>query len=69
VGVAANQANSQGQVLIAALAALFAGALSMAVGEYVSVASQKDMEDADLEKYAPALARSQARLLCAARVR
>lgn len=50
VGVAANQSNSQGQVLIAALAALFAGALSMAVGEYVSVASQKDMEDADLEK-------------------
>ncbi len=52
VGVAANQSNSAGQVLIAALAALFAGALSMAVGEYVSVASQRDMEDADLEKYA-----------------
>jgi vacuolar iron transporter family protein len=35
-------------VLIAGFAALVAGAMSMAAGEYVSVYSQKDTEDADL---------------------
>jgi VIT1/CCC1 family predicted Fe2+/Mn2+ transporter len=37
-------------VLIAGVAALFAGALSMAAGEYVSVSSQSDTEKADLAR-------------------
>ena len=44
--VAAN--GSRGNVLIAGFAALVAVAMSMAAGEYVSVHSQKDTEDADL---------------------
>jgi VIT1/CCC1 family predicted Fe2+/Mn2+ transporter len=32
------------------VAGLFSGALSMAAGEYISVASQKDAEEADIEK-------------------
>lgn len=36
-------------VLIAGVAAVVAGALSMAVGEYVSVSSQKDSEKAEIE--------------------
>lgn len=47
VGVAAAQADSQG-VLLAGLAGLVAGAMSMAAGEYVSVSSQADTERADL---------------------
>ena len=39
---------SRSSVLIAGFAALVAGAMSMAAGEYVSVHSQKDTEDADL---------------------
>jgi VIT1/CCC1 family predicted Fe2+/Mn2+ transporter len=35
-------------VLIAGIAGLVAGAMSMAAGEYVSVHSQKDTEEADL---------------------
>jgi VIT1/CCC1 family predicted Fe2+/Mn2+ transporter len=49
VGVAAAQTNHE-PVLIAALAGLVAGALSMAAGEYVSVSSQSDTETADLER-------------------
>ncbi|RME45781.1 MAG: VIT family protein [Chloroflexi bacterium] len=49
VGVAAAQA-SRGEVLIAGIAGLFAGAMSMAAGEYVSVSSQADTEKADLER-------------------
>jgi len=49
IGVAANEDSTQSQVLLAALAALFAGAMSMALGEYVSVSSQYDMEQSDLE--------------------
>jgi len=49
IGVAANDDSTQGQVLLAALAALFAGAMSMALGEYVSVSSQYDMEQSDLK--------------------
>ena len=41
VGVAASEAN-QNSVLVAGVAALFAGAMSMAAGEYVSVSSQAD---------------------------
>lgn len=49
VGVAA-AATSPGQVLVAGLAGLVAGAMSMAAGEYVSVSSQADAEAADLER-------------------
>lgn len=48
IGVAAASA-SQEQVIIAGLAGLVAGAMSMAAGEYVSVSSQADTEKADLE--------------------
>ena len=49
VGVAAAQAE-RGPVLLSALAGLVAGALSMAAGEYVSVSSQSDTEEADLAR-------------------
>lgn len=49
VGVAAADA-SRSSVLIAGIAALFAGAMSMAAGEYVSVSSQSDTEKADLAR-------------------
>lgn len=49
VGVAAAGANSK-SVLIAGVAGLVAGAMSMAAGEYVSVSSQADTERADLER-------------------
>src|SRR5476649_1055911 len=48
VGVAA-AATTQNQVLIAGVAGLVAGAMSMASGEYVSVSSQADTEQADLQ--------------------
>jgi len=47
VGVAAAQA-SRGDIMLAGVAGLVAGALSMAAGEYVSVSSQADTERADL---------------------
>jgi VIT1/CCC1 family predicted Fe2+/Mn2+ transporter len=47
VGVAAAEP-SRTAVLLAAIAGLVAGALSMAAGEYVSVSSQSDTERADL---------------------
>jgi VIT1/CCC1 family predicted Fe2+/Mn2+ transporter len=49
VGVAAAAAARQ-DVLIAGVAGLVAGALSMAAGEYVSVSSQADTEQADLTR-------------------
>lgn len=49
VGVAAAQAD-RAPVLLAAVAGLVAGALSMAAGEYVSVSSQSDTENADLAR-------------------
>jgi len=49
VGVAAAQTD-KGPVVLAALAGLVAGALSMAAGEYVSVSSQADTEEADLAR-------------------
>jgi VIT1/CCC1 family predicted Fe2+/Mn2+ transporter len=49
VGVAAAQAN-RGNILIAGIAGLVAGAMSMAAGEYVSVSSQSDTERADIER-------------------
>lgn len=48
LGVLAAKANKN-TILTAGIAALSAGALSMAVGEYVSVSSQRDSEAADLE--------------------
>jgi VIT1/CCC1 family predicted Fe2+/Mn2+ transporter len=48
VGVAASGA-SRSNVLVAGVAGLVAGAMSMAAGEYVSVSSQSDTEAADLE--------------------
>lgn len=47
VGVAAAAA-AQNDILIAGVAGLVAGAMSMAAGEYVSVSSQSDTEQADL---------------------
>lgn len=49
VGVAASQAEHE-QILIAGVAGLVAGAMSMAAGEYVSVSSQADTERADLQR-------------------
>jgi VIT1/CCC1 family predicted Fe2+/Mn2+ transporter len=56
IGVAAAQA-AHGNVLVAGVAGLVAGAMSMAAGEYVSVHSQADTEQADL-----ALERTELRL-------
>jgi VIT1/CCC1 family predicted Fe2+/Mn2+ transporter len=49
LGVAAAHA-THGGVLIAGVAGLVGGAMSMAAGEYVSVSSQADSERADLER-------------------
>jgi VIT1/CCC1 family predicted Fe2+/Mn2+ transporter len=48
IGVAAASTSHTG-VLLAGVAGLVAGAMSMAAGEYVSVSSQSDTENADLE--------------------
>src|ERR1700677_3268439 len=48
IGVAASSA-ANGAILLAGVAGLVAGAMSMAVGEYVSVSSQRDAEMADIE--------------------
>jgi len=55
VGVAAAEPEPQ-TIVIAGLAGLAAGAMSMAAGEYVSVSSQADTERADLETERRALA-------------
>ncbi len=47
IGVAASSAPRAG-ILVAGVAGLVAGAMSMAVGEYVSVSSQRDAERADI---------------------
>ena len=49
VGVAASQA-ARTDILVAGVAGLVAGALSMAAGEYVSVSSQADTEQADIAR-------------------
>jgi VIT1/CCC1 family predicted Fe2+/Mn2+ transporter len=54
VGVAAANA-ARNEVLIAGMAGLVAGAMSMAAGEYVSVSSQADTERADLARERHAL--------------
>ncbi len=57
VGVAA-AATTPDDVLIAGVAGLVAGAMSMAAGEYVSVSSQADTEKADLAREGAELAAS-----------
>lgn len=57
VGVAEAQ-TTRGPILLAAIAGLVAGALSMAAGEYVSVSSQSDTEQADLARERRELATS-----------
>lgn len=47
IGVAASSA-PKAAILIAGIAGMVAGAMSMAVGEYVSVSSQRDAEEADI---------------------
>src|SRR4051794_18119108 len=49
VGVAAASA-SKAAVLVAGVAGLVAGAMSIAAGEYVSVSSQRDAEQADIQR-------------------
>jgi VIT1/CCC1 family predicted Fe2+/Mn2+ transporter len=49
IGVAA-ASSSREPILLATVAGLVAGALSMAAGEYVSVSSQTDIEHADIER-------------------
>ena len=49
IGVAAASDNRE-TIILATLAGLIAGALSMAAGEYVSVSSQTDIEQADIER-------------------
>src|ERR1700730_11494511 len=49
IGVAA-ASNTRSPIILASLAGLVAGALSMAAGEYVSVSSQSDIETADLKR-------------------
>jgi len=55
LGVAAAGASSQA-ILVAGVAGLVAGAMSMAAGEYVSVSSQADTERADLARETKELA-------------
>jgi VIT1/CCC1 family predicted Fe2+/Mn2+ transporter len=55
IGVAAANA-SRSALVTAGLAGLVAGAMSMAVGEYISVSSQRDAEQADLKLEAEAIA-------------
>ena len=57
IGVAASDASTTA-VVTAGLAGLVAGAMSMAAGEYVSVASQRDVERADLRRETDELAAS-----------
>lgn len=58
VGVAAANAAAS-DILVAGVAGLVAGAMSMAAGEYVSVSSQSDTERADLERERGELATNQ----------
>ncbi|HEY6527611.1 MAG TPA: VIT family protein [Cellvibrionaceae bacterium] len=62
IGMAAGHASTS-SIVLAALAGVFAGALSMAAGEYVSVQSQADLEEADIRKETKELADEPAREL------
>lgn len=59
IGVAA-ASSARGGVLLAGVAGLIAGAMSMAAGEYVSVSSQADTEKADLELERESIANNEA---------
>ncbi len=59
LGVAASHASREA-ILVAGIAGLVAGSMSMAAGEYVSVSSQRDAESADIEKEKRELAKSPA---------
>ena len=62
IGVAASSASKEA-ILVAGVAGLVAGAMSMAVGEYVSVSAQRDAEQADVGRETRELAgRPQAEL-------
>jgi VIT1/CCC1 family predicted Fe2+/Mn2+ transporter len=62
IGVAASSASKEA-ILVAGVAGLVAGSMSMAVGEYVSVSSQRDAEQADVTRETRELAgRPQAEL-------
>ena len=50
LGVAAAHATTRSYLLLAGVAGLAAGAMSMAAGEYVSVHSQADTEQAEIER-------------------
>lgn len=54
IGVASGGLEANG-IVVAGIAAAAAGAMSMAAGEYVSVASQSDLERADIEREREAL--------------
>ena len=54
IGVASASTNRSG-IIVAGIAGLIAGAMSMAAGEYVSVSSQRDAENADLAREAEEL--------------
>jgi vacuolar iron transporter family protein len=62
IGMAAGHASTS-SIVLAALAGVFAGALSMAAGEYVSVQSQADLEEADIRKETKELTEEPAREL------
>ena len=49
IGIAA-AVDTRSPIILAALAGLVAGSLSMAAGEYVSVSSQSDIENADIKR-------------------
>lgn len=49
IGVASAQSDHK-SIIVAGVAGLIAGAISMAAGEYVSVCTQRDTEEADLDK-------------------
>ena len=57
IGVAAASPDKSA-VMVAGVAALIAGAMSMAAGEYISVSSQADSENADIAREAEALAQT-----------
>ena len=62
IGVAASSASKEA-ILVAGVAGLVAGSMSMAVGEYVSVSAQRDAEEADVGRETRELAgRPQAEL-------
>ena len=56
----ASAAGSHGSILIAGISGLVAGAMSMAAGEFVSVSSQADSEEADIARERKELAADKA---------